>query len=195
MTTSTSTFQSRQRQILFGLSIVLLSLVLLAAMVSYYFTWENDQSVLGDFADRTIQTDNIASKFGTTISHFLLYQFIGLGSFVLVFMGLLTGIRLFVGSPWKRPLWIWSWTIASSLWVSLLMSFIIPQHPMLSGMVGVEMSRFTIDYIGDIGLASILIFGCITFMVVILKITPESVRNVFSSFKTFSDVQGYSQKP
>ncbi|MFL2596022.1 MAG: DNA translocase FtsK 4TM domain-containing protein [Flavobacteriaceae bacterium] len=183
MTTSTSTFQSRQRQILFGLSIVLLSLVLLAAMVSYYFTWENDQSVLGDFADRTIQTDNIASKFGTTISHFLLYQFIGLGSFVLVFMGLLTGIRLFVGSPWKRPLWIWSWTIASSLWVSLLMSFVIPQHPMLSGMVGVEMSRFTIDYIGDIGLASILIFGCITFMVVILKITPESIRNVFSSFK------------
>ena len=184
MTTSTSTFQSRQRQILFGLSIVLLSLVLLAAMVSYYFTWENDQSVLGDFADRTIQTDNIASKFGTTLSHFLLYQFIGLGSFILVFMGLLTGIRLFVGSPWKRPLWIWSWTIASSLWVSLLMSFIIPQHPMLSGMVGVEMSRLTIDYIGDIGLASILIFGCITFMVVILKITPESVRNVFSSFKT-----------
>ena len=124
MTTSTSTFQSRQRQILFGSSIVLLSVVLLAAMVSYYFTWENDQSVLGDFADRTIQTDNIASKFGTTISHFLLYQFIGFGSFVLVFMGLLTGIRLFVGSPWKRPLWIWSWTIASSLLVSLLMSFI-----------------------------------------------------------------------
>ena len=184
MTTSTSKFQSRQRQILFGLSIVLLSVVLLAAMVSYYFTWENDQSVLGDFADRTIQTDNIASKFGTTISHFLLYQFIGFGSFVLVFMGLLTGIRLFVGSPWKRPLWIWSWTIASSLLVSLLMSFIIPQHPMLSGMVGVEMSRLTIDYIGDIGLASILIFGCITFMVVILKITPESVRYVFSSFKT-----------
>ena len=184
MTTSTSTFQSRQRQILFGLSIVLLSLVLLAAMVSYYFTWENDQSVVGDFVDRTIQTDNIASKFGTTISHFLFYQFIGLGSFVLVLMGLLTGIRLFVGSPWKRPLWIWSWTIASSLWVSLLMSFIIPQHPMLSGMVGVEMSRLTIDYIGDIGLASILIFGCITFMVVILKITPESVRNVFSSFRT-----------
>ena len=64
---TTPTFQSRQRQILFGLSIVLLSLVLLAAMVSYYFTWENDQSVLGDFADRKIQTDNIASKFGTTM--------------------------------------------------------------------------------------------------------------------------------
>ena len=187
MTTSTSTFQSRQRQILFGLSIILLTLVLLAAMVSYYFTWENDQSVLGDFTDRTIQTDNIASKFGTSISHFLLYQFIGLGSFILVFMGLLTGIRLFVGSPWKKPLWIWSWTIASSLWLSLMLGFIIPQFPILGGMVGFEMTRFIIDYIGDIGLASLLIFGCIAFMVVVLKITPESIRNAFSTFSKEKD--------
>lgn len=187
MTTSISTFQSRQRQILFGLGIILLALVLLASMISYYFTWENDQSVLGDFADRTIQTDNIASKFGTVISHFVLYQFIGLGSFLLVFMGLLTGIRLFVGRPWKKPLWIWSWTIASSLWLSLLLGFIIPQFPILGGMVGYEITRFTIAYIGDIGLASLLIFGCITFMVVILKITPESIRNAFSSFPKVKD--------
>lgn len=187
MTTSTSTFQSRQRQILFGLAIILLALVLLASMISYYFTWENDQSVLGDFADRTIQTDNIASKFGTVISHFVLYQFIGLGSFILVFMGLLTGIRLFVGRPWKKPLWIWSWTIASSLWLSLLLGFVIPQFPILGGMVGYEITSFTIDYIGDIGLASLLIFGCITFMVVILKITPESIRNAYSSFPKEKD--------
>ena len=103
MTTSTSTFQSRSATNPFGLSIVLLSVVLLAAMVSYYFTWENDQSVLGDFADRIIQTDNIASKFGTTISPFFIVSIYSLGSFVLVFMGLLTGIRLFVGSPGRDP--------------------------------------------------------------------------------------------
>ena len=91
MTDSTSTLHSRQRQILFGLSIILIAVVLLASMVSYYFTWENDQSSLGDFTDRSIQTENIASKFGTTIAHFLLYQFLGLGSFVLVLMVLITG--------------------------------------------------------------------------------------------------------
>ena len=58
-------------------------------------------------------------------------------------------------------------TIASSLWVSLLMRD-NPTAPNVDGMVGVEMSRLIIDYIGDIGLASILIFGCITFMAVIL---------------------------
>ena len=181
MTDSTSTLRSRQRQILFGLSIILIAVVLLASMVSYYFTWEHDQSSLGDFTDRSIQTENIASKFGTTIAHFLLYQFLGLGSFVLVLMVLITGFRLFIGSPWNNPLGTWSWTIASSIWVSLLLSFILPQYPILGGMVGYEMSMFATDYIGDIGLASILIFGCIAFMVVILKITPERVLTAFSS--------------
>ena len=187
MTDSTSTLRSRQRQILFGLSIILIAVVLLASMVSYYFTWEHDQSSLGDFTDRSIQTENIASKFGTTISHFLLYKFLGLGSFVLVLMVLITGFRLFIGSPWNNPLGTWSWTIASSIWVSLLLSFILPQYSILGGMVGYEMSMFTTDYIGDIGLASILIFGCIAFMVVILKITPERVLTAFSSILTEKD--------
>lgn len=187
MTDSMSTLRSRQRQILFGLSIILIAVVLLASMVSYYFTWEHDQSSLGDFTDRSIQTENIASKFGTTIAHFLLYQFLGLGSFVLVLMVLITGFRLFIGSPWNNPLGKWSWTIASSIWVSLLLSFILPQYSVLGGMVGYEMSMFATDYIGDIGLASILIFGCIAFMVVILKITPERVLTAFSSMQTEKD--------
>ncbi len=187
MTDSTSTLRSRQRQILFGLSIILIAVVLLASMVSYYFTWEPDQSSLGDFADRSAQTENIASKFGTTIAHFLLYQFLGLGSFVLVLMVLITGFRLFIGSPWNNLLGTCSWTIASSIWVSLLLSFIIPQYPILGGMVGYEISRFTSDYIGDIGLASILIFGCIAFLVLILKVTPERILTSFSSLQTEKD--------
>ncbi|MDG1823839.1 MAG: DNA translocase FtsK 4TM domain-containing protein [Flavobacteriaceae bacterium] len=187
MTDSTSTLRSRQRQILFGLSIVLIAVVLLSSMVSYYFTWEHDQSSLGDFADRSVQTENIASKFGTIIAHFLLYQFLGLGSFVLVLMVLITGFRLFIGSPWNNPLGMWSWTIASSIWASLLLSFIAPKYPILGGMVGYEMSRFTTDYIGDIGLAGVLIFGCVAFMVVILKITPEKILTAFSSLQTEKD--------
>ena len=180
MTDSSPSIRSRQRQILVGLSVVLVAVVLLSAMVSYYFSWENDQSAIVDFTDRSVQTENIASKFGTTIAHFLMYQFLGLGSFVLLIMLLITGFRLFIGNPLNNPLGTWSWTIASSIWLSLLMSFILPQYPILGGMVGYEMSMFATDYIGDIGLASILIFGCIAFMVVILKITPERVLTVFS---------------
>ena len=194
MTDSTSTLRSRQRQILFGLSIILIAVVLLASMVSYYFTWEHDQSSLGNFADRSVQTENIASKFGTTIAHFLLYQFLGLGSFVLVLMILITGFRLFIDSPWNNPMGTWSWTIASSIWVSLLLSFTVPQYPILGGMVGYEISRFTTDYIGDIGLASILIFGCIAFMVLILKVTPERIITAFSSLQTEKDDTEYVEE-
>ena len=187
MTDSSPSIRSRQRQILVGLSVVLVAVILLSAMVSYYFSWENDQSAIVDFTDRSVQTENIASKFGTTIAHFLMYQFLGLGSFVLLIMLLITGFRLFIGNPLNNPLGTWSWTIASSIWLSLLLSFILPQYPILGGMVGYEMSMFATDYIGDIGLASILIFGCIAFMVVILKITPERVLIAFSSLKTEKD--------
>ena len=187
MTDSSPSIRSRQRQILVGLSVVLVAVILLSAMVSYYFSWENDQSAIVDFTDRSVQTENIASKFGTTIAHFLMYQFLGLGSFVLLIMLLITGFRLFIGNPLNNPLGTWSWTIASSIWLSLLMSFILPQYPILGGMVGYEMSMFATDYIGDIGLASILIFGCIAFMVVILKITPERVLTAFSSLKIERD--------
>ena len=187
MTDSSPSIRSRQRQILVGLSVVLVAVILLSAMVSYYFSWENDQSAIVDFTDRSVQTENIASKFGTTIAHFLMYQFLGLGSFVLLIMLLITGFRLFIGNPLNNPLGTWSWTIASSIWLSLLLSFILPQYPILGGMVGYEMSMFATDYTGDIGLASILIFGCIAFMVVILKITPERVLIAFSSLKTEKD--------
>ena len=104
MTDSSPSIRSRQRQILVGLSVVLVAVILLSAMVSYYFSWENDQSAIVDFTDRSVQTENIASKFGTTIAHFLMYQFLGLGSFVLVMMLLITGFRLFIGNPWKQSL-------------------------------------------------------------------------------------------
>ena len=70
MTDSSPSIRSRQRQILVGLSVILVAVVLLSAMVSYYFSWENDQSAIVDFTDRSVQTENIASKFGTTIAHF-----------------------------------------------------------------------------------------------------------------------------
>ena len=68
--------QSRQRQILLGLFIVLVAVVLLSSMISYYFSWESDQSKLMDFADRSVTADNAASKLGATIADFFLYKFL-----------------------------------------------------------------------------------------------------------------------
>lgn len=174
--------QSRQRQILLGLFIVLVAVVLLSSMISYYFSWESDQSKLMDFADRSVTADNAASKLGATIADFFLYKFLGLGSFILVLVMLLSGFRLFIGIPWRNALGTWSWTIGSALWISLLLGFLYPQFPMLGGMVGFEISAFSIDYIGKIGLACLLVFGFIAFIVVRLKITPELVIKAFSAY-------------
>ena len=52
----------RQRTIILGSFLVLISLILFVSFTSYLLTWEVDQSTLTSFQDRDVQTENILSK-------------------------------------------------------------------------------------------------------------------------------------
>lgn len=149
-------------------------------MISYFATWQNDQSQLDAFFDRSVVNENTVNKFGALIAHFLVYQFLGIGAFILVTMLLITGIRLFVGASTAKS-WIqWSWAMGIGLWLSLFMGFLLPDQPLLGGMVGYEITGFLMTYIGVLGVAGLLVFGLIVFLVIKLKVTPE---RIYKSFK------------
>lgn len=176
---SNKTASNRQKQILLGGLLILISFLVLASMISYYSTWQNDQSHLDTFFDRSVVNDNAVNKLGAVIAHFLVYQFLGMGAFILTGMLLVTGTRLFVGASTQR-LWVqWSWAMGVGLWVSLFMGFLIPSQPLLGGMVGFEISQFLMAYIGVLGVAGLLVFGLTVFVVLQLKITPEKIYNNF----------------
>ncbi|MGB0260724.1 MAG: DNA translocase FtsK 4TM domain-containing protein [Flavobacteriaceae bacterium] len=176
---SDKTATNRQKQILLGGFVILISFLVLASMISYYSTWQNDQSHLDSFFDRSVVKDNAVNKLGAVIAHFLVYQFLGIGAFILAGMLLVTGTRLFVGASTHR-LWIhWSWAMGIGLWISLLMGFLIPNYPLLGGMVGFEITQLLMAYIGVLGMAGLLVFGFIVFMVLQLKVTPERIYNSF----------------
>ncbi len=176
---SDKTASNRQKQILLGGLLILISFLVLASMISYYSTWQNDQSHLDTFFDRSVVNDNAVNKLGAVIAHFLVYQFLGMGAFILTGMLLVTGTRLFVGASTQR-LWVqWSWAMGVGLWISLFMGFLIPSQPLLGGMVGFEISQFLMAYIGVLGVAGLLVFGLTVFVVLQLKITPEKIYNNF----------------
>lgn len=176
---SDKTASNRQKQILLGGLLILISFLVLASMISYYSTWQNDQSHLDTFFDRSVVNDNAVNKLGAVIAHFLVYQFLGMGAFILTGMLLVTGTRLFVGASTQR-LWVqWSWAMGVGLWVSLFMGFLMPSQPLLGGMVGFEISQFLMAYIGVLGVAGLLVFGLTVFVVLQLKITPEKIYNNF----------------
>lgn len=180
-TSNTSkTASVRQKQILLGGLIILISFLIMASMISYFATWQNDQSQLDAFFDRSVVNENTVNKFGAFIAHFLVYQFLGIGAFILATMLLITGTRLFVGASTTKS-WIqWNWAMGIGLWLSLFMGFLLPDQPLLGGMVGYEITRFLMTYIGVLGVAGLLVFGLIVFLVVKLKVTPE---RIYKSFK------------
>ena len=165
----------RQRQVLLGGGLMLCALLLVIAFVSYLFTWKADFSALNAFADKTIVTQNLLSKLGALVSHFFIYNGVGLAAFLIPYLIGLTGYKLFFNRPEKRLLQLWGWGFAHILWASLAFGYIWGEFPLLSGSVGYELFHFSILYIGRIGVLALLLFSFLCFIVIELGWTPEKM--------------------
>ena len=55
---------SKQQQVVLGSFLMLFGLALTLAFASFFFNWQEDQSVLGDLSDRSTEASNLLSKFG-----------------------------------------------------------------------------------------------------------------------------------
>ena len=79
--------------------IFLFSAFLLFAFISYLFTWKTDQSKLSVswlslLSDANITVDNWAGKTGAFCSHVFIHNWFGVASFSLVWIFIITGLRL-----------------------------------------------------------------------------------------------------
>ena len=163
---------SRSQQIMFGVFLILLSIIVFSSLVSYFDTWKADQSELNSFFDKDSETLNIASKFGSIISHLLIYIMFGISSFIFPILLFISGLTLFVDANTNKLLDKWFWGIIIMLWFSLFFGHFSSNY-IYSGSIGFEINDFLMIYIGQIGIISILIFVLLAYLVVRLKITPE----------------------
>jgi S-DNA-T family DNA segregation ATPase FtsK/SpoIIIE len=174
---------SKQNKIILGSLLVLFSMALFFSFISFYFTWQEDQSLLTEFKDRNAEAKNLLNKFGASISHFFMYKGFGISSFIFPFLLCLTGIYMFLGLN-KKPLWgKWIWGMLFVIWISIAMGFFATESPLLGGMVGYEMNDFLQDYTGKIGVLLILMFGLIFILVRLFKLTPEGIADFIANKK------------
>ena len=92
---------SRSQQIMFGVFLILFSIIVFSALFSYFSTWRADQSEIGDFFNKDAETINIAKKFGAQISDILVNKMFGLSSFIISFLLFISGLSYFVGDSIK----------------------------------------------------------------------------------------------
>ena len=165
----------RTREILFGGFLILISLLLFIAFTSYFFSWKQDQSTLNALTDRTVESANILSKLGAAVSHFFIFKSFGLAAYILAYLFGITGLIFFFNTKKERLLTHWTWGLYYSLWFTLLFGYYSKILPVFSGVMGFEIADFISDYIGSIGMGTLLIFGSLIFIVLHWKVTPEAL--------------------
>ena len=173
----------RQRQVLFGGALLLLALLLTIAFISYLYSWKADYSTLGALTDRTVVAQNVLNKLGALISHFFIYQGVGLGAFLIPYLIGLSGYKLFFNGSTKGLISPLAWGIAHILWTCLAFGYVWTEFPILSGIIGFEIHSFAVIYIGRLGLLAILSFLFLCFIVIELGWTPEKMALWSQSLK------------
>ena len=158
-------------------------IALILSFVSYFFTWEPDQSQLGNLSERKTETSNLLSKFGAFMGHLFIYDGFGVAAFILAFLILISGWYLFMNKT-KAPLvTFWFWGLLLMVWFSVFFGFFHTELALLGGVIGFEMNDYLQDYIGATGTALLLAFVMIFYLVMRLKITPDTIVGAFKSSK------------
>ena len=160
-------------KVLIGFLLLFISLILIISFMSYFLNWKVDQSNISEILDRSVKTENYLGKIGATLSHLFIYQLFGIASFIIPIILSITSYYLLLEKKLFRLVGSWTWAIIYILWISIFTGYIQNISYIPSGVVGYEINMFLIDYIGDIGIALLLIFSGLSFIVIKLNITPK----------------------
>ena len=174
---------TKQHKIVLGSLLVLFSVALLLAFISFYIYGQTDQSAVAAVTDRTETVQNWLGKFGAFLADLIVYKGFGVASFIFVRLFFLTGLFMVLELSLKKLKNIWFWDLFAMIIVSVLFGFFATSVPELGGTIGYELNLFLQDYIGKTGTLLILLFGLIIYLIFKIKISPEKIQSFFENTK------------
>ena len=171
-------------KIISGILLLILSCLVLISMVSFMFSWKEDLSAMAVIFNDGIEIKNISNKLGLISSYFLIYKSFGIGGFSIIFNLIVIGLTLAFDKGYKKLIQRTITFTLSAVWLSIF-SFHFFEDYIFSGLFGYELGTIILNFSGDLGLLSFLLFGFIAFLVINLKITPNDLihflKNIFEN--------------
>ena len=172
-------------QVLLGFILLFISIILTISFISYLLNWQVDQSNVSEILDRSVKTENYLGKIGTSLGHFFIYKLFGIASFLIPIILFITSYYLLLEKKLFQLIGNWTWAIIYMLWISAFTGYVQDITYIPSGIVGYEINMFLTDYIGNIGIALLLAFSGLSFIVIKLNFTPKkSIDFIKNLFKT-----------
>ena len=168
-----------------GALLMLFSVFVFIASVSYLFSWRADHSILNTgmsdfvfkFQDNLPQ--NIMGKLGALLAHIFMYDGFGIGSFLLYPIFFIIGYNLYFNNFFRIKPKTVSKLLVSAIWVSLVCALLLSNSlPIFSGLLGYGVFLFSKSLIGTIGMVLVLGLVTVFFLYVAFSIDVlESLRN------------------
>ncbi|MFY0631198.1 MAG: DNA translocase FtsK 4TM domain-containing protein [Flavobacteriaceae bacterium] len=180
-------FKSRQTQTIIGSFLLLFSLFLLVAFISFFFSWQEDHSIVNEAASKNIPVQNLLGKIGASLSHFFIYEGFGLGAFIIPYLLFISGLCWLLRTKLSKVIISWNWGLLGMLWIAVTLGFVHQSYATLSGVIGFQINEYLQMFIGKTGLIIILIFLLLSYIVIRFKVTPEFLINKFRSKKEATD--------
>ena len=87
-------YQNRQNQFVLSVFIMLIAFLLLFAFISFFSSWQADQSTLTKLASPVVTVKNWLGKLGAYISNFFIFKGFGIGTFVFPVLLFFTGLYI-----------------------------------------------------------------------------------------------------
>lgn len=155
-----------------GVFLLMFSVILLFAFISYFFTWWADYDKVvsfdsSDFLRSDIVVNNWAGRLGALLSHIFIKSWFGISSFIFLFLFVVYGLKL-LKANWLSVKLSTIYSLFFILWISVTLSFLFSSEKMLilGGVFGYELSRWLIAFMGMFGTAIFLMFTLITFLII-----------------------------
>ncbi|WP_114790665.1 DNA translocase FtsK [Niabella yanshanensis] len=153
-----------------GLTFLLISIFLIIAFVSYFFTWRQDQASVSRgieiLADVDTTANNLLGKTGAIVANLFIFKLFGVASLLVCTFFFVVGVNLL----WRRRVFsIWrnlKYVTLGMLAVSTILAFILRKEEFSwGGGVGNVISDWLLASLGFVGASAILLLIVVAYLI------------------------------
>ncbi len=182
-----SFFKDPRFALALGFFMLITSLFLFTAFLSYLFTGKADQSVvesrMSDIVESGQEAENWLGLFGAIISHYLIFKWMGISAFFIPPLLFFLGFRLVFKRDLVSLFSAFILSVFAGLWLSLLLGYIthslagVTEIGFLSGGLGYELAKIS-DGLFGWGTFLILVLTLFIFIIYYFNITAINAFQV-----------------
>ena len=182
-----SFFKDPRFSLAVGFFLLITSLFLFTAFLSYLFTGKADQSVVESWMNNIVESgqeaENWLGLFGAIISHYLVFKWMGISAFFIPPLLFFLGFRLVFKRDLISLFSAFIFSVFAGLWLSLLLGYIthslagVNEVAFLSGGLGYELAKIS-DGLFGWGTFLILVLTLFIFIIYYFNITAINAFQV-----------------